>query len=40
MRPVTTTISPNCSVDFSGEIPRTRSRNAGIQYASPPIANV
>src|SRR5213592_504880 len=40
MNPVTTTIAPNCTVAWAFGIPRTRSRNVGVQNASAPIANV
>src|SRR3990172_5132598 len=38
--PVTTTIAPNCTVAWALGMPRARSRNAGVQNASAPIAKV
>ena len=38
--PVATTIAPNCTVATVRGTPRVRSRNAGIQNAIPPTANV
>ena len=40
MKPVMTTKVPKLTVASLREMPRTRSRNAGIQNASPPRAKV
>ena len=40
MKPVMTTMAPKLTVAWLRSIPRTRSRNAGIQNARPPNAKV